>query len=733
MKKQFICATKAIGSFEDRIPAPLFRRAFSLDFTPKSASVSVCGLGFYRLFVNGKEVTKGYLAPYISNPTHYCYYDTYEIASLLQKGENCFGVMLGNGFQNPFGGAVWDFDKAAWRGAPMLALSFTAEGKDGRLSFDADERFLTHDSPILFDEYRMGEIYDARLALDGWSTPDFDAADWKPALIAAAPKGKLALCTAEPIREIEHRTPVSVTETEEGYLYDFGKNTAGTCRLHLKGATRGQTVVIRLCERLENGKFDQSNIIFDTKKYPFYVTDYQRIEYRAKGEAEEVYEPSFAYFGYRYALVTGIDEAQATKDLLSYPVLSSDLRTLGGFACSDETVMRIYEIVRNADRSNFYYFPTDCPHREKNGWTGDASFSSLHMTLLYDTTDSYLEWLRNIVAEQREDGALPGVVPTGGWGYAWGNGPAWDSVLFRLPYVLYHLRGNTEGISLTADAMMRYLRYIASRRNEDGTVAVGLGDWVPVGLKGDAITTPLVVTDSIMVMDIARKAAEMLHAIGRTEDAAYAEALFADMRDRIRRVLIDAKTLTVHGATQSAQSMALYYGVFDPAERETAFAVLLDLIEKRGGNFDCGFLGIFTLFHVLTAFGRSDIAYRMITQKEFPSYRNLLDRGETAMVEAFRPEGTECGSHNHHFLGDVVRWFIGDLAGLYILHADAVRIAPSFLPQLDSASAYYELPSGRVSVSWERVDGAVTLTYSAPSTVSCDLSGIPQGVKVIRS
>ena len=164
MKKQFISADQKCCDAKNHVPAPALRRSFSLEFVPTAATLQICGLGFYALFVNGQEITKGPLAPYISNPDHFCYVDTYDVAPYLQQGENVIGVLLGNGFNNPFGGFVWDFDKVPWRDVPKLALELTAVGEGGESrTIVADPYFRTHPSPILWDEYRFGEHYDARL------------------------------------------------------------------------------------------------------------------------------------------------------------------------------------------------------------------------------------------------------------------------------------------------------------------------------------------------------------------------------------------------------------------------------------------------------------------------------------------------------------------------------------------------------------------------------------------
>lgn len=150
--------------------------------------------------------------------------------------------------------------------------------------------------------------------------------------------------------------------------------------------------------------------------------------------------------------------------------MSSDLDEIGGFNCSDETINTLFEMVKRSDRSNYYYFPTDCPHREKNGWTGDISMSADHMIMLYDIEKSSREWMKGLRAAQIESGQIPVIVPTSDWGYDWGTGPAWDSVLFNLPYLLYKIRGCTDIVKENSHAMVRYLDYILTKRNENGTI-----------------------------------------------------------------------------------------------------------------------------------------------------------------------------------------------------------------------------------------------------------------------
>ena len=233
-------------------------------------------------------------------------------------------------------------------------------------------------------------------------------------------------------------------------------------------------------------------------------------------------------------------------------------------------------------------------------------------------------------------------------------------------------------------------------------MAIGLGDWVPVGKNPHQYDAPLALTDSIMVMDMARKAAEMLTAAGYTHEAAYADGIYEDMRATVRRELVDLDTMTVKGECQSSQCISLYYGVFEKEEEEKAFDKLVELIHAKNDTFDCGFIGMHTIFHVLSRFGRSDLAYKMIMNKDFPGYGHFLEIDETALPEMFMADPYEAGSHNHHFLGDYMRWFVFNIAGMEIVDSNTVKVAPKDIEGIDFAEAWYELPCGRVEVSWTR-------------------------------
>ncbi len=744
----FISATKEYCSFEKPVPAPYMRKSFILPEKAEKADLVICGLGFYELYINGKRITKGYLAPYITNPDDVLFYDQYEIHDLLDEGENVIGVMLGNGMQNSFGGAVWDFHTARWRSAPKLSLLLEIKTASGNtVAVPSDGSFKTAPSPIYMDDLRCGEFYDANKEISGWNMPGFDDAGWDNAIPAAdIPRGEQVVCRAEPIVAAYELKPVSVTRSSitakstphkklreqnpqgislpedeycnEGWLYDFGINIAGLCRLKIKGS-KGQKVIMQFGDTLRDGGLDLSSMSFEPEGF-----NHRDIYICRGGEDEEIYMPSFTYHGFRYCLCMGITEEQAVPELLTCVVMNSDLKQRGGFECSDETANLLYKAAIRSDLANFYYFPTDCPHREKNGWTGDAAVSAEQMLVSLTAENSMREWLRCIRKAQDDRGALPGIVPTSGWGFAWGNGPAWDAALTYLPYYIWVYRGDREVLAENATSIMRYVNYIHTRIDKgDGLVRIGLGDWCHVGRGGSNHKSPVEFTDTVISMDICMKASEIFDVLGMAPQAAFARSVYGMLRKAARQKLLNLNTMEAAGNCQTSQAMAIYYNVFEPAEKQQAFALLLKMIGQCDGHFDCGMLGMRVIFHVLSDFGRSGLAYKMITRPDYPSYGNWIARGATTLWESFTPEGKSCGSRNHHFFGDISSWFIRCITGIqlnpYGNNVNEVNIKPSFIPELQYANGCHTAPAGEIKVSWKR---------EAATSIVLDVA-VPQGMK----
>lgn len=708
---RFIKATEEFNTFEQNVPAYYFRKSY-VSSGERTARITIAACGFYELYFNGKRITRGFLSPYVSNTNHYVYYDEYDVT--LEDGENVIGVWLGNGLQNNPGGYIWDFDTADFRSAPSFALEMTS-GADTLLT--TDESFKTAPSPIRSDDYRFGEYYDARFEMQGWCDKGFPDSAWKNALPATTPRGELRVADTDPIVKECEIAPVEITKCKDGYIYDFGISNAGVCRLKIRGE-RGQKIILRHADSLIDGDLNLAQIWFERDFWERDREIIHRDTYICRGDAEEIYEPTFTYHGFRYVKVTGINDEQATPELLTYLVYHTDLKSRGDFECSDTMTNTLQTITRRSILSNFHHFPTDCPQREKNGWTADAALSCEAALMNFSPERNYREWMRSICKAQSENGALPGIIPTDNWGYAWGNGPAWDCVLTLIPYYTYLYRGSTEMIKESSESLVRYLNYLRSRCDELGLLHFGLGDWCHVGVINSP-KSPLIVTDSIMAMNIAEKTAVMLEKIEKREDAEFARAEAEKYKAAIRANLLDLDSMTIKGECQTSQALGLYYNVFENGERERAFAKLLDMVHEADDHIDVGVLGGRVIFHVLTEFGYADLAFKMITREDYPSYGNWVKRGATTLWENFNP--TSVLSMNHHFWGDISTWFIKAITGIRPNpngnDVSELEIAPNFIGALDHASAYHIAPSGKISSAWRREGERIILELKIPEAM----------------
>ena len=734
LKTSFIKATEAYNELFDfcgpHVPAPMIRKVFSAE-KADLAKIQIACCGFYRLFLNGQELTKGFLAPYVSNPNDFVYYDCYEAP--VQKGENVIGLVLGNGFQNNPGGFIWDFDYADFRSAPLVSMTLTY----GDTTVVTDTTWKTAPSAIRCDDYRFGEVYDATCEIPGWNLPGFDDSAWTPVLNAPTPKGELKFCAVEPLRTEKELKPIAIFPDSkgDGYIYDFGEVNAGVCRLTVKGE-KGQKIAFQHADTLKDGTLYLDKIWFAYNDIGRYNWDrdrhiVHRDFYTCKGEGVETYTPSFTYHGFRYAKVTGITAEQATEDLLTYVVFHSDFETKGGFTCSDDTLNKLQEATRRSDISNFHYIPTDCPQREKNGWTADAALSAEQMLLNFSCECSYAEWLRNVCKAQNKQGAFPGIVPTPGWGFEWGNGPAWDRALVAVPHAIYTLRGDTGIIKEVTPYLVKYLSYLRSRMDDRGLLEFGLGDWCQVCWKEweEPIKAPLVVTDSIMSLDIAIKSAVLFEAVGFKKEQQDALELEEKLRASIRKHLIDFDTMTVLGNCQSSQALAIYYGLFTEEELPKALDKYLELIHEANDHIDVGVVGARIMFYVLSKYGYTDLALHMIARPDYPSFGNWIANGATTLWEDIRPMGVN--STNHHFWGgSFAGWFYTNLAGIGLNptqhNVNEVRIQPEFASQLTFVDAWHEAPAGKIASRWERKGEEIELTLTIPETMTAE-AVLPKG------
>jgi len=643
------------GESLDPEPAPLLRKAFELNQPVRSARAYVCGVGYYELYLNGRKVGDHVLDPGYTRYDRRCLYVTYDVTSQLKQGANAVGAILGNGWYNQHATDVWDFHKAPWRGRPALLLQIHVEFADGSSQvIVSDGSWKVSSGPIVFDGIRNGESYDARLEKSGWDSPGYDDGDWAPAAEVAGPRGQLTAQFSPPMRVTKTITPVSVKQVEGGdWVFDMGQNMAGWAQLLVSGPA-GTKITLRYGETLdENGKVDTERLAVFAKSGEF-----QTDTYILKGQGQEIWEPRFVYHGFQFVQVSGFP-GTPTVDNLRGRVVHTSFERCGAFACSNELLNKVHNNTVWSYIGNFHSIPTDCPHREKNGWTGDAQIAAEQGLLNFASASAYAKWMNDLKDEQRDTGELPGIVPSAGWGYAWGNGPAWDAAYILIPWYVYLYCGDLRILEEHYDRMKRYVDYVGTRARKQ-IAHFGLGDWCPP--FGDAGDYPVsaAFTSTGYYHTFALTMARVAELLGRKDDARTYGELAAKIRSVFNGQYFNADTGLYSGGTQTAQSTALYHGLVEKKHQKKVLRQLLAEIRQHGGRINCGILGTKALFNVLSEHGRPDVAYDIATKTTYPGYGYWIEQGATTLWENW--DGRS--SHNHIMFGDISAWFYKTIAGI---------------------------------------------------------------------
>jgi alpha-L-rhamnosidase len=695
------------------LPAPMLRRAFTLEGKIKQARAYICGLGYYELHLNGKKIGDHLLDPGYTRYDKRALYVTYDVTDALRRGKNAVGVILGNGWYNVQTKAVWDFHKAPWRAAPKLLMQLRVEYTDGRIeTIGTDSRWTTSAGPITFNSIYGGETYDARAEKPGWDTPDYDDSDWAMAQVVSAPGGKLSAQMMPPIKADQVIKPVKLTEPKPGvFLFDMGQNFAGFAELSLRGPA-GTKVVMKYGERLaKDGILDRADIQqhivrVDTNQ------QYQTDTYLLDGSSRITHHASrFTYHGFQYVEVTGFP-GKPTLDTLRGVFIHSAIPVAGEFECSNPLLNRIWDAGRWSYLSNLQGIPTDCPHREKNGWTGDAHLAAEQGLFNYAPAAVYTKWVNDLGDEQRPTGELPGIVPTSGWGYKWGNGPAWDSAFLLIPFCLYEYCGDARVLCDHYDGMKRYVDYLTSRAT-NGIVDIGLNDWAPF-----KTATPADITSTAYYYRDAQIVALTAGLMGNDAEARKYTDLAASIKQAFNGKFYHTDTGLYGNGSQTALSCALYQGLVEPANKARVLNNLVAAVDKANGHIDTGILGAKYLLNALLENGRADVAYRIVSQKDLPSWGWWLEQGATTLWENWN--GAE--SRNHIMFGDISAWFYKALAGI---NPDPAMpafkhfiIKPNIVGGLTSAQASYDSVRGRIASDWKAKDGHFDLTVTIPANTT---------------
>lgn len=739
--------------------SPAFVKQFEITKPVASALLHVTGVGFYEAALNGEKIGRKVLDPAPTAFDKRVLYSTYRLDGQLKSGLNELKILVGHGWYDMRSVSVWNFDTAPWRNFPRTIAQLEivyADGSKDVVGTDASWRQVK--SPIGYDDNFEGEVigaWDPRM-------PDLEKTVVH-AVEVEGPQGRL-VAEAQPGAEIVRTIgPKTVKDCGAGtYVVDFGENVAGWMRATLRGLKKGTVVSFRYDERanvdlrpardsvrdgihdqvftnngrgaapgLENRAIDAHFRYTGSHRVCPVDAGFQTDRFVSSGAAVETYEPHFQFSGFRYVVIRGLDQAPAPEDLTACFVQTA-FPAIGSFECADATFNQLMKMGDGAYRSNFADgVPTDCPHREKNGWTGDASIASELAQYLYENTAAYEKWLRDILDAQLPNGNIPGIVPSAGWGYHWGNGPAWDSALPVIAWNLWIYRGDRRILEEVYPALKKYLAFTATKADKDGTVGHGLGDWVPVTKMP---STRL--TSSCYYYQAQRIASEMARVLGLAQESADYATAAAKTAAGIQARFYKGDGVYDDGG-QTAQAFPLAFGVTPAADRKAVEAKLVAAVERAHGHVNMGLLGTKHVFRALSRAGRTDLAWQMLTNPTKPSPVEWVQKGGTTLWE----DWSDGASRNHIMFGDFLGWAYQYLAGIQLAEAPGstsavtvptrpafadLVIAPAPVPGLAWAKARVNGPQGEIVSSWRQEDGTFTLDVTVPPNTTARIR-LPNG------
>lgn len=713
-----------IGRTEDTFPdstltfpAPYFRKEFVLKKSIKKAIVYVCGLGFYEMSFNGEKIGDQVLAPAVTNydkrtlkkllyhyddqSTQRVLYNVFDVTKNIKIENNVIGVILGNGWYNQRDRVV---EGRMWYDVPKMILQLEIEYKDGtKETIVSDETWKVTTGPIRHDAIFTGEIYDARFELGKWNQKHYNDDAWKPALLVRPPTGELRGQTI-PFNKVMRTVNTELQRTNDSiYTFTLPETVSGWCAITVKGKP-GDTVKLRFVsdEGLDYGQADT---------------------YILKGGAEEKWEPRFTWHAFKKVEVTAKGVA-ISEHSLTVKSIYTDIRNTGSFECSNPLFNNINQAFNRTMHANFKGLISSDPHRERLAYTGDGQVITESLLYSYDMTSFLRKFIDDIGdASNKKTGYVPHTAPYGGGG----GGPAWGSAYVIIPWAYYCHYGDTTVLQEHYRGMKHWVEYLGTRTDEKGIVVREepngwcLGEW---STPKNILEIPASLVNTAHYYHVTCLMAKVAKALDNETDEANFLTLAQSIKRNFNTAFYDSATNHYWQGKQGADVFALAFGLVPEDKHDKVFAALLEHLSKINYHFDTGILATPLLLKVLTENGKADIAYKIMNQKEFPSYGYLMNPENNTLWETWNGDGNAegCG-HCHPMFGSVVAWFYDSLAGI---KPDTMNpgmkhfyIAPAIVTDLNYCKASYNTAYGKISSDWSiDANGDFNLSIDVPVNTS---------------
>lgn len=727
-----IWITDRVDQFPDSAvtePAPYFRKEFRLKKKPVQATLRISGLGFYEIEINGKRVGDQVLAPAVTNYDvrtlrnllyHYddqsrqrVFYNTFDITSMLRKGTNAAGAVLGNGWYNQRDRTV---EGHMWYDIPKLIAQIELEFADGsKDTIATDTSWKTTHGPLLHDAIFTGEIYDNRLNLGNWTSPGYNDRKWNRAIPARIPAGRLTPQTVPFNRHAADVPTVFEAVNDSTYRFTLPETVSGWCALTVRGKAGDKVRLRHISEEgLDYGQTDT---------------------YILGGKGTETWEPRFTWHTFRTVEIISPSVPVSAQSLRVRP-LYTDVPRIGTFRCSDTLLNRLSEAFDRTMRANFKGIISSDPHRERLCYTGDAQLVTESLLFNYDMRGFLRKFIDDMEdARNHVTGYVPHTAPFGGGG----GGPAWGSAYVIAPHAYYRHYGDTTILREHYDGMKAWVDYLGTRTDSRGLIVREeprgwcLGEWCTlhnaVEIPGELVNTAYYHRMATLMADVAR-------ITGHDHDHRYFLALADSIKIDFNREFYNPATGHYWQGRQGSDAIALGCGLVPDSLRETVLTAMIKHIDSLDRHFDTGIIGTPLTLDVLSDNGYADVAFDLLTARGTPSFDYLLSPSNSTLWETWNGDGDDGGrGHCHPMFGSVIAWLHSRLAGIrpdgFIDGVQHITIAPTPTASLEYCEASYITPAGEVISHWEiQPDGRLILAVTIPHGIDATVvfpewNGVP--------
>lgn len=701
-------------------PIGYYRREFHLDGHVTRATLYATARGVYIAQMNGSRIGNDRLTPGWTNYRERIPYQAYDVTRHLVDGANGLGLILADGW---FCGEMTHQCVRIHEEPPAVLAELRIEYTDGRVETIATDGTwrVSSDGPLVDSSFLHGDTIDARLAMPGWDSAGYSADHWLKVEEQERDEVELVAQVGPTVKLTGELPVVDYWQLPNGnWVFDLGQNMGGVVRLRAAG-TPGQVLIVRHAETLEAP--DSRVPYYDNLRHAR-ATD--RFTLAGTG-GEEVFEPLFTFHGFRYVEVSGLT-GPVSAETITGLVYHSDTPATGTFACSDKRLNQLQSNIAWGQRGNFVEVPTDCPQRdERLGWTGDAQVFIRTAVFNMDVVGFFERWLSELRAAQREDGYYPELIPDMDDSNKTAS-PAWADAAVIIPWTLYTVYGDRTILEDSYASMARYIECLVNRSRPRGFIYpdLGYGDWLSIG--SDTPRELIGTAYSAHVTDLMRRIALILD---KPEDAARYAKIFDQFKSAYNRVFVTA-TGRVVGASQTADLLSLRFNLLDDRHRDAVIDHLCGDIQRRA-VLTTGFVGVSHLLPTLTLIGRDDLAWKLLTTEQFPSWLFCVKHGATTIWErwdGWTPnrgfQDPAMNSFNHYAYGSCGEWMYERLGGIC---ADPDRpgfghvIISPYAPQaLAWCRTSLRTVRGRVAVHWAYEDSQLVLDIVVPANMSATVT-----------